>query len=220
MRAFRTTTPTTERAAAERAAAGPARTAASAAVLGAVVLGAVLLAGCGSDGQPGPGGAGGPAATASPSPAPSTGSVTSGAPGTGPAPGPSASGPASGSPSGTPPGPAAAETLLRVSRTGGYAGRTHTLIVKGDGSWARLDGRARPEGAGRLAPAGLEALRGALHEADLPRLPRVAMSDRPVFDGFVYAFVHAGTEVTCDQSSLTPGLSRVLDRLPPFEPPP
>ncbi|MFD6878068.1 MULTISPECIES: hypothetical protein [unclassified Streptomyces] len=211
MRAFRTTTPTTE-----RAAAGPARTAASAAVLGAVVLGAVLLAGCGSDGQPGPGGAGRPAATASPSPAPSAGSVTPGAPGTGPAPGP----PASGLASGSPPGPAAVETLLRVSRTGGYAGRTHTLIVKGDGSWARLDGSARPEGAGRLAPAGLEALRGALREADLPRLPRVAMSDRPVFDGFVYAFVHAGTEVTCDQSSLTPGLSRVLDRLPPFEPPP
>ncbi|MFH8893218.1 hypothetical protein [Streptomyces sp. NPDC017949] len=216
MRAFRTTTPTTG-----RTTAGPARTAASAAALGAVVLGAVVLAGCGSDGQPGPGGAGGPAATASPSPGPSTGSVTPGGdPGPGPAPGPSASGPASGSPSGTPPGPAAAETLLRVSRTGGYAGRTHTLIVKGDGSWARLDGRGRPEGAGQLAPAGLEALRGALREADLPRLPRVAMSDRPVFDGFVYAFVHAGTEVACDQPSLTPGLSRVLDRLPPFEPPP
>ncbi|MFD3868778.1 hypothetical protein [Streptomyces sp. NPDC058623] len=168
-----------------------------------LVLGAAALAGCASGADRDPG------AVPDPKPAASAPAV----PTDGRAPSPSTVPPSSGRPPAT-------TTLLRVSRTGGYAGRTHTLVVEGDGSWARLDGQGRPEGAGKLAPAALEALRGALREADLPGLPRVATADRPVFDGFVYAFVHGGTEVSSDQSSLTPGLTTVLDRLPPFEPSP
>ncbi|MEU9028060.1 hypothetical protein AB0D46_11060 [Streptomyces sp. NPDC048383] len=163
-----------------------------------LVLGAAALAGCASGADPDPGAVPDPKPAASAPAAPTAGRAPS--------------------PSSVPP-PATA-TLLRVSRTGGYAGRTHTLVVEGDGSWARQDGQGRPEGAGKLAPAALEALRGALREADLPRLPRVATADRPVYDGFVYAFVHGRTEVSSDQSSLTPGLTTVLDRLPPFEPSP
>lgn len=116
----------------------------------------------------------------------------------------------------TPEAPSAEETLLRVSRSGGFAGETHTLIVKGDGSWTRLDGKAQPEGSGTLEPADLEALRAALKEADFARLPRIATSSPEVFDGFFYAFVHGGYEVAADQGALTPALEKVLGPLPPF----
>ncbi|MFG2880144.1 hypothetical protein ACGFYU_34885 [Streptomyces sp. NPDC048337] len=112
--------------------------------------------------------------------------------------------------------PSAGETLVRVSRSGGFAGETHTLIVKGDGSWTRLDGKAKPEGSGTLDPADLDALRAALKEADFPRLPRIATSSPRIFDGFFYAFVHGGYEVAADQGAVSPALEKVLAALPSF----
>lgn len=112
--------------------------------------------------------------------------------------------------------PAATETLVRASRSGGYAGRTHTVVVKGDGSWTRLDSTAQPEGTGKLSEAELATLRTALRQADFPRLPRVATGDPTVYDGFVYAFVHGGFEVAAGQEALSPALKRVLDALPGF----
>ncbi|MFD4242763.1 hypothetical protein ACFWP3_14350 [Streptomyces sp. NPDC058525] len=112
--------------------------------------------------------------------------------------------------------PAPTETLVRATRSGGYAGRTHTLIVKGDGSWTRLDAKAEPEGTGKLPEAGLAALRTALREADFARLPRIATGDTTVYDGFTYAFVHGGFEVAAEQEALAPALKKVLDALPPF----
>ncbi|WP_221890460.1 hypothetical protein, partial [Streptomyces sp. WAC07061] len=111
-----------------------------------------------------------------------------------------------------------AGTLVRVTRSGGFAGRTRTVLVKGDGSWTLLDGKARDLRSGKLEPARLEALRTALREADLAHLPRVATADPPVYDGFTYAFVHGGSEVTADQTELAPGLRKVLDALPGFDP--
>ncbi len=112
--------------------------------------------------------------------------------------------------------PAPAETLVRATRSGGYAGQTHTLVVKGDGSWTRLDAKATPEGTGKLSEAELAALRTALGEADFARLPRIATGDTTVYDGFTYAFVHGGFEVAAEQEALAPALKKVLDALPPF----
>ncbi|MBT2544053.1 hypothetical protein J7E99_25955 [Streptomyces sp. ISL-44] len=161
------------------------------------VLCAVLV-GCGPsgaddvDGRPAPTGTASPAAT----PAPTT---------TGPTPATTAATP-----------PAATETLVRVSRSGGFAGQTHTLIVKGDGSWTRLDTQAGPEGTGKLSEAELATLRTALREADFAHLPRFATGDPKVYDGFVYAFVHGGFEVAADEEALAPALKKVLDALPGF----
>lgn len=99
----------------------------------------------------------------------------------------------------------------------GLAGRTSTLLVKGDGSWTRLDGQARPAGTGKLPADRVERLRAALRQADFAHLPRVPKGGATIFDGFYYAFVHGGYEVAAEQGSLTPGLQSVLDELPPFE---
>ncbi|MGW8782480.1 hypothetical protein ACWGNM_31070 [Streptomyces sp. NPDC055796] len=189
----------------------------------AVLLSAVVLAGCGSggggsdkpSGSPPTGGSGGPTASASASGPPSPGPASPGTTGTPP-----------GKPTGTPsassapvsPGPSSAlERLVTVTRTGGYAGKAATLLVKGDGSWTRLDRQYQPVGAGKL-PADREArLRTALGQADLARLPRFPTGGPAVFDGFVYTFVHGGYEVTVAQESLTPALRGVLAELPPFE---
>ncbi|WP_158708443.1 hypothetical protein [Streptomyces sp. NRRL S-244] len=193
----------------------------------AVLLSAVVLAGCGSGGggsdKPSashpPGGSGTASAPASdPASASAQPSPGSGSPGaTGVPPGkPSGSAPASSVP--VSPGPSSAlERLVTVTRTGGYAGKSSTLLVKGDGSWTRLDRQMRPAGTGKL-PADREAkLRTALAQADLAHLPRFPTGGPAVFDGFVYTFVHGGYEVTVAQESLTPGLRDVLAELPPFE---
>ncbi|MFD7835744.1 hypothetical protein [Streptomyces sp. NPDC059761] len=189
----------------------------------AVLLSAVVLAGCGSGGggsdkPPGspPTGSAGSATPPATAPAQSSSGPAS----------PGATGPAPGKPSGAPsassvpvsPGPSSAlERLVTVTRTGGYAGKSSTLLVKGDGSWTRLDRQMRPAGTGKL-PADREAkLRTALAQADLARLPRFPTGGPAVFDGFVYTFVQGGYEVTVAQESLTPALRGVLAELPAFE---
>ncbi|MFJ1863203.1 hypothetical protein ACIOD1_01110 [Streptomyces sp. NPDC088097] len=183
-------------------------------VVAAALLGGAVLAGCG------PGGA--PARTAAPSSPGSTATPSTGT-GTAPTPGVSSArptgptdGPTDGATASPPPDSSA--TLIRVSRSGGYAGATHTLVVRGDGSWTRLDREARPEGTGRLDAASLESLRGALRGADLAHLPRVATGDPKVFDAFGYVFAQDGVEVTRDEPALTPGLRAVLESLPAFTP--
>ncbi|MFJ3199537.1 hypothetical protein [Streptomyces sp. NPDC086989] len=190
----------------------------------AVLLSAVVLAGCGSGGGgtsagPAAGTSSGGGTTASgpaqPSPGPS-----SGATGAQPAPGKPSGPPAGSSAPGSPvsPGPSSAgERLLTVTRSGGIAGRTSTLLIKGDGSWTRLDGQARPAGSGKLPPERLARLRTALGQADFAHLPKVPKGGATVFDGFRYAFVHEGHEVAAGQESLTPALRSALDELPPFE---
>ncbi|MFI6000036.1 hypothetical protein ACIA98_06415 [Streptomyces sp. NPDC051366] len=189
----------------------------------AVLLGAVVLSGCGS----GDGGAD-DKATASPSSGGGSSSNTASASAQ-PSPGPGSSAtaePPGQQPTSTPtassvpvpPGPSSAlERLVTVTRTGGLAGRTSTLLVKGDGSWTRLDGQARPAGTGKLPADRVETLRAALRQADFAHLPRVPKGGATIFDGFYYAFVHGGYEVAAEQGSLTPGLQSVLDELPPFE---
>ncbi|MEV6576555.1 hypothetical protein AB0M92_00125 [Streptomyces sp. NPDC051582] len=191
----------------------------------AVLLSAVVLAGCGAggggseepSGSPPAGGAGNGTATAS---APASAQPPSGS-----AP-PGATDPAPGKPSGAPSGPSvpvspgpssALERLVTVTRSGGYAGKTTSLLVKGDGSWTRLDGQARPAGSGRLPADRVAKLRTALAQADLAHLPRIPTGGPAVFDGFLYVFVADGHEVAVDQRSLTPGLHDVLAALPPFE---
>ncbi|MGW6822920.1 hypothetical protein [Streptomyces sp. NPDC055005] len=188
------------------------------AVLGAI-LAALLLGGCGADGEraaphPETATAGGssPAAPSAPS-APPAGTPSAPAPGdpTSPGPGPTGTAPAP-SPRVTSP----AAMLVRVTRSGGFAGRTGTLVIGEDGSWTRLDGRAKEVGRGRLTGPQLATLRAALREADFARLPRASKSGT-VFDGFTYAFVHGGFEVATGDGSVPIALTRVLDALPPFE---
>ncbi|MEU2450287.1 hypothetical protein ABZ605_09520 [Streptomyces sp. NPDC012765] len=170
-------------------------------VVAAAVLGAVVLAGCGPSGSGGddapPKASAQPATSAGPSPPADAGASPSASPTAGrlPAPG---------------------ETLVRVTRTGGFAGQTHTLVVKGDGSFTRLDVKARPTGTGRLTESELTGLRTALREADFARLPRIATGGPTIYDGFSYAFVHGGFEVAADQGSMPESLTKVLDALPPF----
>ncbi|MEU6863719.1 hypothetical protein ABZ924_10650 [Streptomyces sp. NPDC046876] len=161
----------------------------------AVLLGAVVLAGCGAGGADGA------------APNPSHSSTTAG-PGTPTTPTPTPT---------TPRPPSAAERLVTVTRSGGFAGRTTSLLVKGDGSWIRLDGKARQVGAGKLSPDGLARLRSALAAADFPHLPRVPRGGPTVYDGFTYAFVHGGFEVMAADGSIPAALSEVLSALPPFE---
>ncbi|MFJ7267673.1 hypothetical protein ACIQV3_13645 [Streptomyces sp. NPDC099050] len=151
-----------------------------------------------------------------PSPGQSAGqSQGAGTTGPAPQPAPSTSAPAP-APSASPPG--AGETLLAVTRSGGITGKTSTLIIKGDGSFQRLNGKAETVGRDKLSAAALTKLRTALRQADFPRLPRISMPAQPVFDSFTYAFRHGGYEVAADQTTLPRPLNAVLSALPPFEP--
>ncbi|MCX5273703.1 hypothetical protein [Streptomyces virginiae] len=180
------------------------------------VLSTVVLVGCGPAGPGGgddapPKASTEPGTSASASADPSSGARTS--PGTSPGTGATA-GPSTSPTDGRVPAPG--ETLVRVTRTGGFAGQTHTLVVKGDGSWTRLDAKARPTGTGKQSAAELAGLRTALREADFARLPRIATGGPTIYDGFYYAFMHDGHEVASDQGSLPEALTKVLDALPPF----
>ncbi|MEU9104803.1 hypothetical protein AB0D54_10600 [Streptomyces xanthophaeus] len=185
------------------------------------VLSAAVLAGCGSSGAGGddapaasaPGG-GTPTGTGLGGTGPSSPAGPSG-PAT-PAPPEATAAPATATPATSAGTPSATETLVRVSRSGGFAGDTHTLLVKGDGAWTRLDRTAKPEGTGKLSDAGLARLRTALREADFSRLPRTSTGGPKVYDGFFFAFVHGGHEVAGEQESLPPVLTKVLEALPPF----
>ncbi|MGW5846711.1 hypothetical protein ACWFQ8_01895 [Streptomyces sp. NPDC055254] len=190
-------------------------------LLGAVVLGGCAPSGAGDGAPPAPGPtasgtAGGTAgATATPGPDPTRTS----APPTDPAT-PAATSPATTSSASTPPAatrpPAAGAALVRVSRTGGFAGETRTVVVKEDGSWSRSDARSGTESSGRLPGADLDRLRAALREADFARLPRISTGGPKVYDGYFFAFVHGGHEVSGAQESLPPALTRVLEALPPL----
>ncbi|MET9322527.1 hypothetical protein ABZX75_20405 [Streptomyces sp. NPDC003038] len=181
-----------------------------------VLLSAVVLGGCGPGG---PDGSAGPPARPDDGGGGTTTTATATATATvSPEPTPTANPAPTASPSPAVPPAAVGEILVRVSRSGGFVGGTHTLRVKGDGSWTRLDRRAEPEGTGRLAPAELAALRTALREADFARLPRTVLGDSTIHDGFTYAFVHGGHEVVTETGSVPAALERVLVALPPFEP--
>lgn len=194
----------------------------------AVVALASALGGCSSDGpkdgaSPGPAkstgsgaspsagdGSGTPSATAAVSPGQSQSP-------TGPAPKPSASPPASvPAPAGSEPD--AGATLVAVTRSGGITGKTSTLVIKGDGSFLRLDAKAVTVDRDKLSAGDLAALRTALRNADFPHLPRISTPDRPVVDAFTYAFRHDGYEVAAAQTTLPAPLGDVLDALPAFEP--
>ncbi|MFE9565402.1 hypothetical protein ACFYM0_30330 [Streptomyces sp. NPDC006487] len=157
-------------------------------------------------------------APGTPSPGQSAGQSTG--PGTGttapaPPPAPSTSAPA---PAPTASGPEAGETLVAVTRSGGMTGKTSTLIIKGDGSFLRLNAKAETVDRDKLSAAALTKLRTALREADFPRLPRISMPKDPVSDAFTYAFRHGGYEVAAAQTTLPRPLEGVLSALPPFEP--
>ncbi|MFJ6719900.1 hypothetical protein [Streptomyces sp. NPDC091259] len=113
--------------------------------------------------------------------------------------------------------PATAERIVTVTRSGGFAGRTHTLTVASDGAWTRQGARAEPEAGGRLSQAQLGRLLTAVEAADFAHLPRTGKSGGTVFDGFTYTFVRGTTKVVTNDGSVPAALTKVLDALPPFE---
>ncbi|MFI6285457.1 hypothetical protein ACIBCM_11980 [Streptomyces sp. NPDC051018] len=99
-----------------------------------------------------------------------------------------------------------------VTVTGGIAGVNDRLTVREDGTYTT----ASPPGpgrSGRMAPAGLRALRRALERAGFPRLPPTA-TGAPVPDGFLYRITHRGHTVVTDDASQPPALRAVLTALP------
>ncbi|MFF3211810.1 hypothetical protein ACFYYB_14255 [Streptomyces sp. NPDC002886] len=156
-----------------------------------------------------------PSGTATDAPGTASPGQSAGTTGPAPQPAPSASAPAP-APSASQPG--AGETLLAVTRSGGLGGRTSTLIIKGDGSFQRLNSKAETVDRDKLSAAALAKLRTALQQADFPRLPRISMPSEPVADAFTYAFRHGGYEVAAAQTTLPRPLEGVLSSLPPFEP--
>ncbi|MGW6687893.1 hypothetical protein [Streptomyces sp. NPDC054961] len=114
--------------------------------------------------------------------------------------------------------PDAGATLVAVTRSGGITGKTSTLVIKGDGTFLRLDAKAVTVDRDKLTAAALAKLRTALRNADFARLPRISTPDRPVVDAFTYAFRHDGYEVAAAQTTLPAPLGDVLDALPAFEP--
>ncbi|MCX4528044.1 MULTISPECIES: hypothetical protein [unclassified Streptomyces] len=178
------------------------------------LLGAVILGGCGAGGD-----SGGASASPTPSPTSVPSPVATSAPGPSDSQSPPTSpGPAASSGSSSAPAPtSAAERLVTVTRSGGFAGKTNSLLIKGDGSWTRLDAKAKPIGTGKLPPDQLRRLRSALQAADFAHLPRVSKSGGTVYDGFTYVFVHGGFEVVTADGSVPSGLQDVLSELPSFD---
>ncbi|MEU8772869.1 hypothetical protein [Streptomyces sp. NPDC048606] len=186
----------------------------------AAVLAVALLGGCGSGGPSeasGPAGSSGAPATSPPAPTtPATTTPSASAPGSPSASAPGGSPGPTGSPAPTASPDPRAEHLVTVIRSGGFAGRSTGLLVRGDGSWSLVDDKAAVLRTGRLAPAALEELRRALGAADFARLPREAKADPPIHDGFRYAFTYGGHTVSGDEEALAPALGEVLEHLPSF----
>ncbi|MFJ7202360.1 hypothetical protein ACIQWR_02305 [Streptomyces sp. NPDC098789] len=184
------------------------RTAAASAVGALAVVLVLALGGCTSTGPAGP------------DPAPGPGS-SSAAPTPTAAPGTTGSATAAPTAPGTPTGratPSRAAQLLRVTRSGGFAGHRSTLDVLDDGSWTLLDGSAKPVGTGKLTAARLDGLRAAVRQVDFVHPPPAATGGATVYDGFTYAFAHAGHEVTASDGAIPPSLRKILDALPSFDP--
>ncbi|MFI8102057.1 hypothetical protein [Streptomyces sp. NPDC086023] len=178
------------------------RSLAVAAVVGAAVAGA---GGCGAgdrDAAMSPS----PSATSGGTPSPDDSRPSSAAPSAVPSTG------ASDTPSASP--AKAAERLVSVTRTGGFAGVHESVLVKEDGAYQRL-ASAKPTDGGRMTPAALARLRAALAAADFPRQERVQFPEEPVRDGFTYQIVHGGYEIGA-ADPLSPSLARVIEALPPF----
>ena len=173
-----------------------------------------LAAGCGQGGDSGAeDGTGGPqsspASSASSASPPSASSAPNPPPQTSPPPQPS-SPPAS---SGTaPPPPAAGRQLVAMTVTGGIAGVHNRLVVREDGTYTTTS-KTGAERSGRMSPAELAELRGALKRADFARLPSTATGS-PVMDGFTYRITHAGHTVTTDDTAEVPRLREVIAALP------
>ncbi|MEU6891601.1 hypothetical protein ABZ934_07330 [Streptomyces sp. NPDC046557] len=168
----------------------------------AALLGVVILSGCG---------------LARPDHALVTFTAEATAGGSGPAPRDTSAPAPEPEPGAPSPPPATAETIVTVTRSGGFAGRTHTLSVSSDGSWTRRGAHAEPEGGGLLSSTQLGRLRAAVEAADFAHLSRTAKSGGTVFDGFTYTFVRGGLKVVTNDGSVPAVLTKLLDALPPFE---
>ncbi|MFI5983156.1 hypothetical protein ACIBEA_20060 [Streptomyces sp. NPDC051555] len=189
------------------------RTTAASAVGALTVVLVLALGGCTSTGPAGP--APGPgSSSAAPTPIPTP--TPTAAPGT------TGSGSAAPTAPGTPTGHVtpsrAAQQLLRVTRSGGFAGHRSSLDVLDDGSWTLLDGSAKPVGTGKLTAARLDGLRAAVRQVDFAHPPPSATGGATVYDGFTYAFTHDGHEVVAADGAIPPSLRKVLEALPSFDP--
>ncbi|MFE6101839.1 hypothetical protein ACFVQ4_17935 [Streptomyces laurentii] len=115
--------------------------------------------------------------------------------------------------------PAPQDQLVEVVVSGGFAGISHRLVVRYDGSYTRTRGTKEPT-SGRMDPAGTAALRAALEDPAYARVPERPATAPTVADGFTYQVTYGQrVVVTQDGTPRPPALQRVLDALPEDAPP-
>ncbi|MDG6104376.1 hypothetical protein Daura_10960 [Dactylosporangium aurantiacum] len=134
--------------------------------------------------------------------------ATAGASGT---PSTSAAAPASASASSsTSAGPGATDTLLIFTRQGGLAGTNDRLVVRPDGAWTLTTKAGTKEG--KLTPAELTAIKGALEQVGFSKLP-TANGSTNVADGYTYTITYGGHEVTAKDGAVPTALQPVITTL-------
>ena len=149
---------------------------------------ALALTGCADDAKDATGGASGAPATSAAAPASSDAST----------------GPSTGASQNT------ADTLLIFTRQGGLAGTNDRLVVRPDGGWTLTTKAGTKEG--KLTPAELTALKGALEQVGFSKLPTAAGSTT-VADGYTYTVTYGGKEVQAKDGAVPAALQPVITTL-------
>jgi hypothetical protein len=110
--------------------------------------------------------------------------------------------------------PAAAKTLVRYEKSGGFAGIQVTLSVSDAGGATLTRGRGAGARHFKLTSTQLRGLRKALRDARFSTLRALYAPKVPIADGFTRSVRYAGRAVTVRDGAKPPSrLSRLLERL-------
>ena len=107
-------------------------------------------------------------------------------------------------------GPGVSDTLLTFTRQGGLAGTNDRLVVRPDGAWTLTTKAGTKEG--KLTPAELTALKGALDQVGFSKLPKATGSTN-VADGYTYSITYGGDEVVAKDGAVPTALQPVITTL-------
>ncbi|SNX56497.1 hypothetical protein SAMN06272735_0948 [Streptomyces sp. TLI_55] len=178
-------------------------------------VGALALTGCGAEesGGAGPGSTLASAAQDSRAAAPEP-TVTSGADSSGAAAPEATAGATTPAPSPTPT-PDPAQTLVSLSISGGFAGVSRQVVLRGDGTvHARDNGTSATR---HLRAAEFTRLRTLLGDPALGEVPDLTVNTGAA-DLFQYRLRFDGRTLTTDRSAAHPALDRLIDALSAFLP--
>jgi hypothetical protein len=110
--------------------------------------------------------------------------------------------------------PAAAKTLVRYEKSGGFAGIQVTLSVSDAGSATVTRGRLGNDRRFKLTSTQLRGLRKALRDARFSTLRARYAPKVQIADGFTRSVRYAGRGVTVSDGARPPArLSKLLERL-------